>query len=456
MGGISKWLRGRTSAELLFYSYFSLILIGTALLAQPVSARAGKASVIDAFFTATSAVCVTGLAVFDIRGFFNGFGQAVVLSLIQLGGFGIMSFSTIIIFLLGGRASIKIRETLHETFPEVMGWSLRQMLVRAAAFMLAAELIGAVLLFAAFSKERSLPLRAWQAAFHSISAFCNAGFSLFSDNLIGYADSTPVNLVVMALIILGGIGFVVVLELGQAARQGKRLRKISLHSKMVLLMSAVLIVLGAALILGFEWKYQMAATPFKGKMLRAFFQSITARTCGYNTVEIGMMSEASLVVLIALMFIGGAPGSTAGGVKVTTAAVIMALAISLFRAEKRPTIFGRSLTGSSMNRALLLIVAAFLIVNALTLGLLISEGGLVASPQNPGIFLKLIFEATSAFGTVGLSTGITPKLSSAGKLMISALMLLGKLGPLSLIYVLQGARREKVAIEYPEEEIMIG
>lgn len=439
----------------MFLSFGGLILLGTILLTLPLTARSGRAGLIDALFTATSAVCVTGLTVLHPGTFFNGWGQTVILVLIQLGGFGILSFGTFIVFVLGGRASFRVRETMHETFPDLAGMSLRNMLVRAVYYIFVIEAAGAILLFISFRDRYPAQEKIWQSVFHAVSAFCNAGFSLNADNLIGFADNTAVNLVIMALIILGGIGFIVILELEQVLRRRRQLKRITLHSKMVLLTTTILILSGAILILAIEWGHQFSGIEFKGKLLRAFFQSITARTCGFNTVDIGALSEVSLVVLAALMFIGAAPGSTGGGVKVTTAGVIMAVAISLFRSERRPTIFGRSLTRQSIDRALLLAITSFLLINVITMGLMISEGGLVSAQASPGIFVRLVFEATSAFGTVGLSTGVTPQLTGAGKLMITALMLIGRLGPLTMIYILQG-RGEKVSIEYPEENVMIG
>lgn len=436
-------------------SFGGLILIGAILLTLPVSARHGRADIIDALFTSTSAVCVTGLTVLDTGVYFNGFGQAVILGLIQLGGFGIISFGTFITFVIGGRASFKVRETMHETFPDLTGLSLRRMLVRAVYFIFVIEAAGALILFFSFGDRYPAGEKIWQSVFHSVSAFCNAGFSLNSDNLIGFADNTMVNLAIMSLIITGGIGFVVLLEMEQVLLGARKLKRISLHSKMVLVMTVILIVLGAVLITGFEWKYQFSDYSIKGKLLRGFFQSVTARTCGFNSVEIGALSEASIVVLIGLMFIGGAPGSTAGGVKVTSAGVIIILLLSLFRSEKKPSVFGRSLSRETIDRALLLCFMAFFLVNGVAIAMMIFEGGMISALVWPGIFTKLIFESTSAFGTVGLTMGVTPILTDASKLLLTALMFLGRLGPLTMIYVLQG-RGQSIDIEYPEEDIMIG
>jgi len=455
MGRLRNWLRRRTWAELLLISFANLILLGAILLTLPISAGRGRTDFVDALFTATSAVCVTGLAVNDIGTAFNSLGQAVILALIQLGGFGIVSFGTVMIFVFGRRASLMTRDALQESFPDLFGASLRKIALKAFLVMFAIEMIGAVLLFHGFRHFYPVKERAWQALFHSISAFCNAGFSLNFDNLIGSADNVFVNLVVMTLIVLGGIGFIVLLEMGEALRGKRKWRGLTLHSKLVLMMSAILIVAGAALIIGLENHNLFAGVSLKGKILRGLFQSVTARTCGYNTVEIGMMSEASLMVLIGLMFIGGAPGSCAGGVKVTSAGVLLGLALHLFRKGKYPSLFGRGIPREVIDRALILVISVFLLISLITLILLGTEGGLVSHQVAPGRFLEIVFEATSAFGTVGLSTGITPKLSTAGKLLITALMYIGRLGPLTLIYLLQN-RGERVSIVYPEEEVMIG
>ncbi len=440
---------------MLLISFGNLVLAGAVLLTLPISATKGRVGFVDALFTSTSAVCVTGLAVNDIGTVFNSFGQAVILVLIQLGGFGIVSFGTVMVFVLGRRASLMTRDAVSESFPDLFGKSLRRIVRNAFLVMFAIEIAGAVLLFFGFRHSHPAKERAWQALFHSISAFCNAGFSLKTDNLIGSADNVFVNLVIMTLIILGGIGFIVLLEMGEVLRGRRKWRGLTLHSKLALTMSAILIVVGAALIIGLENHNLFAGVSLKGKILRGLFQSVTARTCGYNTVEIGRMTEASLVVLIGLMFIGGAPGSCAGGVKVTSAGVLLGLALHAFRKEKYPSLFGRTLPREAIERALILMISSFLLINFVSLILLGTEGGLVSPQTDPGRFMKIIFEATSAFGTVGLSTGITASLTVTGKLLITSLMYIGRVGPLTLIYLLQN-RGEKVSIVYPEEEIMVG
>jgi len=454
MDRIRKWLKVASSAQLLLLSFGILILIGTILLALPISGSSGSISWLDALFTATSAVCVTGLVVLDTGKDFSGFGQAVILLLIQLGGIGIISFGTFIIFVLGRKASLAIREVAHDTFPDLLsGYSLRKTIKRTMLLVLGIELLGAILLYIGFGSAYSGLERVWQSVFHSISAFCNAGFSLNSDNLMGFADDIWVNIVVMGLIISGGMGFIVLLELAHIIRHRLGFRKLSLHSKMVIFMSLVLILGGAILIMVFEWEGLFSGLSIWSKLLRGLFQSITARTCGFNTVEIGALSQASLMVLLFLMFIGGAPGSTAGGVKVTSAGIMLAVALSLFRRDKRPTIFGRSLSRTLLDRCLLLVIIAFLGINLITLLLLVSQLGITNQAQ--GSFLALLFETVSAFGTVGLSLGITGELNSLGKVLVIIMMFLGRLGPLTLIYTLQSAGTGAV-IEYPEEEVMIG
>jgi len=452
---ILNWLRRRSPGEWLFISFGSLILLGTILLSLPFSTHSGEIPFLDALFTATSAVCVTGLIVVDTGKYFTSFGQAVILFLIQLGGFGIMSFGTFIIFMLGGRVSISAERAVSQSFIDASGLTLKEMLKKSLLFMFLIEFFGAVLLFLGFGSFYSFPQRLWQAVFHSISAFCNAGFSLNSDSLTKFADNLLVNLTMMGLIVIGGIGFFVLLEISRMLQTRQKFKKLTLHTKIVLLMSGILIFFGAGLLIFFEWNQAFADFGIKGKILRGFFQSITARTAGFNTVEIGSLSEASLMVLLGLMFIGGAPGSCAGGVKVTSAGVILTVALGLFRRIKRPSIFGRSLSRETIDRALLLLVSGFLLVNVFILLLLILEGGLSSHHLVAGRFLTLAFEAISAFGTVGLSLGITPHLSFLGKILIIFLMFTGRLGPLTLIYALQ-ARRVPVAIEYPEEEVMIG
>jgi len=453
MERIKKWFKRASPAQLLIYSFLTLILIGGLLLVLPISSRGERISLIDAFFTATSAVCVTGLVVLDTGRDFSGFGQAVILLLIQLGGIGIIGFGTFIVFVLGRKTSLVVRNVAYGDFPDLLsGYTLRKTVKRAIILVLGIELVGGVLLYLGFGSAYSGFERVWQSVFHSVSAFCNAGFSLNSDNLVGFADNSLVNLGVVGLMTTGALGYIVLLELAHIIRHRLGLRRLSLHSKIVLFISLILIVLGAVFILILEEKNALAGLSIKAKLLRGFFQS-TARCAGFNTVEISALSEASLMALLFLMFIGGAPGSTAGGVKVTSAGIMLAVALSLFRRDKRPTIFGRSIGRALLDRSLLLVIIAFLAINLITLLLLVSQTGIINQAERS--FLALLFETISALGTVGWSMGVTGELNSFGKICIIFAMFLGRVGPLALVFSLQDTG-ERIGIEYPEEEVMIG
>ena len=436
------------------------ILCGAFLLCQPVSYQGRPISFLDALFTATSAACVTGLAVVDTGTAFTRFGQTVILALIQLGGLGIMTFSTLIFYLWRRRVSLADHIAVGQSLLHDAAFHLGRFLVRMAAVTAFIEAVGAVALHL-LDPQGFAP---YSAVFHSISAFCNAGFGLFPDNLMGYATSPGVNLVFMWLIISGGLGFGVLIEGYRAARSRLRrlaspethLFRLSWHARTVVRVSIFLVLAGAAMIFLGEFlgsRYpELSATD---KVVAVLFQSVTCRTAGFNTVDIGRMADASLVIMILLMFIGGSPGSCAGGIKTTTFRVLLAFGASRVRGRRQAVVGRFAVDEDSIDRAVTLTVFAGVLVLGSVLLLCFTEGAVAPHVESGGRFLEILFETVSAFGTVGLSTGITPSLTPAGKLVITLLMFVGRLGPILFLSVVQGFQ-EPLRYRWPEQGMMIG
>jgi len=436
--------------------FLALIAAGTALLLLPAASRQGSIPFVDALFTATSASCVTGLIVVDTGSFFSPFGQAVILLLLQIGGLGIMTLSTLFLLMAGRRLSLAGRSVIQDTFTHSGERNPAQIIRRVFVFTFGMEAFGAALLFAAFLPTGTGTADAlWQAVFHAVSAFCNAGFSLFSDSLAGFRTSWMINLTVCLLIVAGGIGFLVVAEVRtHASFRARTWRRLSLHSKLVLTSTALLIVVGTILILVMEWSNTLSALTTPQKVLAAVFQSITTRTAGFNTLPIGAMASETLFVVILLMFVGASPGSCGGGIKTTTFATICLLGAARLRGRDQPQAFWRRISESSTAKAIGVAMLSLLVIVVGTLMLTMSELGGVSRLHSQGKFFELLFEAVSAFGTVGLSMGATADLSTAGKLLVTAIMFTGRLGPLVLAVAV--ARRHAPRFSYAEEKVMIG
>jgi trk system potassium uptake protein TrkH len=435
-----------SAPQMMALSFGAVILAGTLLLCLPwATAGGGGTGFLDALFTATSAVCVTGLIVVDTGAHFSLFGQIVILALIQAGGLGIMTFSVLAVLMAGGRVSYRFRMALKESLNRLNVRSVMEVALAILVLALVVEAAGFALLWLRWGPDMGWGQAAWQALFHSVSAFCNAGFSLNADSLVQWRDDFFVNTVICLLIIIGGIGFTVIFEV----LERKSLKNLSLHSRMALVTSAVLIVGGAVLILVFETfkpPYSFVHYNFYDKAITAVFQSVTARTAGFNTVDIGAMSDASLFLIILLMFVGGSPGGTAGGMKTTTFAALLAAGAAIVRGERDVRIFNRRLSHELLLRAFTIALLSMSIVAAVTLAATAIEG------RN---FMHLLFEVTSAFGTVGLSTGITAQLAPAEKILIVATMFVGRLGPLTMAMALaQSALKRQFRL--PAEEIIIG
>lgn len=444
--------------RLLVVTFASAILVGTLLLWLPFASAGEPLSFIDALFTATSAICVTGLIVVDTGTHFSLFGQLVILVLIQLGGLGIMTLGTFFVAALRGRLGWRSRDLISQTLTRDSRADLWQLLKGVLLLTMIVEAVGAILLFSRFV-GRLPPLTAlYQAVFHSVSAFANAGFSLNADSFIGYAGDWVVNLTLIGLILTGGLGFVVLLDLRRVFF-GKHTpvseRGLSFHSRLTLVFTAAVIVTGTLLFLGLEWGGTLREFGVPQKALASLFQAVTPRTAGFNTVPIELASNATLFLLILIMFIGGAPGSCAGGIKVTTFGVLFSLARSRMMGKRDAVIFGRRISEKSVSEAMSITTLAVTVLVVFTFLLLAVEVGTAGFGRTEGAFIRLFFEAVSAFGTVGLSTGITPQLSAIGKLLITLLMFIGRLGPLTMA-VAVAARMRRPAYRYPEERVMVG
>lgn len=441
----SKLLRNVTlnTAQIVAISFIATILIGTILLTFPSATEDGKgASFIDALFTATSATCVTGLIVQDTATYFSTFGEWVILILIQLGGLGIMTYS-VFIALIFGRLSLGQRKMVQDMFEEER--NVINMVFDIVKMTLMIELTGFLLLFIRWTFTMpNIKTALYQSLFHSISAFCNAGFSLFPDSLSRFSGDPAVNLIVMLLIFLGGIGFMAVYDLlGKIKHQKKHL---SPHTKIVLWISAAGIVSGFLLIFFVEYDKSMMQSSIIQKCWISLFQSVTTRTAGFNTVDIGSFSRITLTVMMILMFIGASPGSTGGGIKTTTLAMVMLSIRSVLSGKGEIEIFKRSVPAATVNKAIAIFIAALVLV-------LVFFVLLMAVEDKP--YLALLFETVSAFGTVGLSTGITPELTIPGKLLITLLMYLGRIGPLTMVLALTSEIRPQ-RLSYPSARILIG
>jgi trk system potassium uptake protein TrkH len=450
-------MRRLSPPQIIVLSFTGLVLSGTALLCLPGMVVGPPLPLIDVLFTATSAVCVTGLVVVDTGSRFSPLGQAIILLLIQAGGLGIMTFSVVFALMRGRRLGFREKLLISDTFASLPGANARRLVKNIFRFTLACELVGAAVLFACWLPGRGVAETAWLALFHAVSAFCNAGFSLFADSLMGYRTHPVVNLVVMALIIAGGIGFLVMTEGWYRLRHPALRRPWSLHTKLVATVSAVLIVVGT---LGL-WCCERLSGQFTGGITgglpAALFQAVSARTAGFNTIDIGALSDASLLLIIFMMFIGASPGSCAGGIKTTTFGILMLAAWARFSGREAVGGFRRTVPPSTVNQAFTIFIVSLVVLLCFIFALSLSDADVVPSLlASRARFMELMFEAVSAFGTVGLSTGITPTLSFTGKLLLVFLMFIGRVGPLTALVFLTGTRRRGGQYAYVEEQVMIG
>ena len=445
---LSQWRL--TPYQVLVLGFALLILSGAFLLTFPVASSSGEGTpFIDALFTATSAVCVTGLVVVDTGTHYSGFGHIVIILLIQAGGLGIMAMSTLFAILIGKKIRLKERLLMQEALNQLSVAGVVRLTLYIIKVTLLIELIGGTIL-----AIRWYPEFGWQGVYfgywHAVSAFCNAGFDLFGSiygpfsSITAYVDDIVVNLTIGGLIIIGGIGFAVIDDVWSSGK----FAKLSLHSKIVLVTTAILIVGGSSLFYLFEAHNPLTLEPLsvQGKVLGSFFQAVTPRTAGYNTLDFGKMYDATLLLTVILMFIGASPASTGGGIKTSTTAVLVLAIWALIRGRSDAECFGRRIPKEVIYKAFSIMLISFLLVIVATMALTITEHA---------SFISILFEVTSAFGTVGLTTGLTPNLSWAGKLWLILTMFAGRVGPVTLALAI-AMRVRRAQIQYPDGKMLIG
>ncbi len=443
--------------QLLVLSFGTAILVGAALLATPWASVGDRLGLVDALFTATSATCVTGLVVVDTGRDLSLFGQGVVLALVQLGGLGIMTYSSVFLVMAGGGLSFRGEALIQETLGRKARTTPERLVRSVFVFTLAIEAVGAAVLTAGFSRTMSLGQAAYNGVFHSVSAFCNAGFSLFSTSFVDYRGDWVLNATVMGLIVAGGLGFTVLQDLADAwsDRRAGRAVRLQLHTKVVLGTTAFLVGVGAVGVWAFEARNALAGLPWHEQMAAALFQSVTARTAGFNTLDYATLTNTTLFLSILLMFVGASPGSCGGGIKTSTFAVVAGLFRARVLARRQVSLFRRTVPEGTVARSVSILMASFAFVTLVTFALLATEVGPVPHTAGGGRFLELFFEAVSAFGTVGLSTGTTPTLSTAGRLLLVGVMFVGRVGPLTLAMAI-GRKRGAGVFQYAEEDLMVG
>lgn len=439
-------------ARVFVLSFAGFILLGTIFLYLPVSASGRQLPFIDALFTATSGVCVTGLTVINIGKDLSGFGQVLTMILFQIGGLGIITFSVMLFSLMGRGISFRDGEIIQSVFFHTPRRDFLTLIRTIFTITVVIESIGTILLFIRFSRDFPFGKALYYSLYHSVSAFNNCGYSLFSSSLMNYRHDLLVNSVVMTLLVLGGIGFIVQYEL--IARWRGRIRALSLHSKLVLRVTFYLIILGALVFFLSELNNVLKGESLPSSLLTSVFQSITARTCGFNTVDIGLLSNATLLLMIVLMFIGASPGSTGGGVKTTSFALMMLIIWNKIKGQEEVNVFNRTVSKEILTRTVAIIVASVLIIFMVMSILLVANPDAGCSPRDSRhYFIIYLFEAVSAFGTVGLSMGVTPELGTAQKIAIIVLMFIGRIGPITLAYTWYS---RKTGLVYAEESVMVG
>jgi len=440
-----------TPPQILVIGFALIILLGGFLLTLPAASASGRSTpFLDALFTATSATCVTGLVVVDTGLHWSMLGKVIILLLIQIGGLGFMTMGSLIMLVFRRKISFRERLILQEALNQSSVAGIVRLIRRVILYSLVVEGTGALLLALRFSADMPFGQALFFGLFHGVSMFNNAGFDLFGpltgpfSSLTSYANDPLVNIVVMLLIVIGGIGFVVIADVNDYRVS----RRLSLHTKVVLASTGLLIGIGALVIYVFEYTNPHTLQPLGpgGKVLAAFFASVTPRTAGANTIDVSGMRQASQFFTIILMFIGASPGSTGGGIKTTTFSILVGAMIAMLRGKEDIVFFRNRLAKDRIYKAITMTLFALMLVIVVSM---------VLSTTEDVSFLRILFEVTSAFGTVGLSMGLTPDLSIVGRILIIFMMYLGRLGPLTLAYALQ-PKPEKELYRYPEGRITIG
>ena len=443
-----------THITILMFS--GVILAGTALLMLPFAHKV-PISFIDALFTATSAICVTGLMTVNVAETFTTFGQVVIMFLIQLGAIGILTVSSFFMIALGRAVSMKDSSIIHSGFTASQKINIKKLIRMVITFLIGFEAVGIVIFTSLWTGELGFEGALWAALFHSISAFCNAGISIFPNGTVGMEQKPLLDMTFAILIIAGSFGFISITELYERGRKKLPGRTIwSLTTRLVALYTVILIVIGTVGFLAMEYHNTLSGKPVAEQLMSSFFHSVSGRTAGFLNVDFALLENTTLYMFMMLMFIGGSPVSVAGGIKITTLAVIIGMAISRTRGHEKVHIFNRALPEEIVSRSISIVAIAVTIVIAFTTLLLFTESGMAANVQESrGLFIKIAFEVVSAFGTTGSSMGITPDLSIAGKFLVSLLMLIGRLGPITIAMAVT-ARKSRASYQLSEEPVMVG
>ena len=430
-------------------SFFIVILIGGGILSLPFVTLSGKGTnLIEGIFTATSAVCVTGLTVNDVSTTYNLIGKTIILVLIQLGGIGLITFSSLLILLISKEISYYTKKVVQEDINAETVFNIQKYVKKVIITVLLIELTGAALLFFEFIKKFKFLKAIYYSVFHSVSAFCNAGFSLFSDNLESFKGSIIINTVIPILIIVGGLGFSTIINVYKYLR--KKDKRITITSKITLKVTLGFVILGAFFIFIFEHANMktIGNYTFIEKIGAVFFQSVTTRTAGFNTMSLAGMKEITALLFIFFMFIGASPGSTGGGVKTTTFGLIVLGVITIIKNEEYIEYNGRKISWTNFNRAISIVfISVWYIITILFLLILLE----------PDInVMNLLFELVSAFGTVGVTRNLTPYLGNMSKILLIVTMFIGRVGPLTIVSALSLKKINSGKYKYPEENILIG
>ena len=443
--------RRLTPSAIFMLSFAFVIFIGAILLWLPFSSTKGHLSFVDALFTSASAVCVTGLASIDIGKDLSFTGQIITLVLFQIGGIGIITFSVVFFGLMGRIASFKEREILQSAFLHTPRHDFLMIVKKVLYWTFITEAIGTAFLFIRFVQDYPPGRAFFEALYHAVSAFNNCGYSTLPDNLMRYQSDWIVNLTVMGLIVVGGIGFIVQFEVLSYLRGLQKM--LSVHTKIVLITTASLIVSGALLFYLFEMNHVLRDASFKTSLLTSLFQSVTARTSGFNTVDIGQLTNTTILTLIVLMFIGASPGSTGGGIKTTSFALLLLMIRDRIKGHEQVNVFNRTVPQEILVRTIAIIFASAFSVVLITSLLLVFSGTNLTPLASRHLFVEYLFETVSAFGTVGLSMGITANMHDVQKLAIVLMMFAGRVGPLTLAFAWGTPKKGLI---YAEEQIMVG
>ncbi len=440
--------------------FSAVIAVGTVLLCLPFASRTGQwTSPLTALFTATSATCVTGLTLVDTGGYFSRFGQLVILLLIQTGGLGIMLLGMILLIVVGRRLSLTDELVLMDALGTQRAFAVRLLVWRAVGITLALEAAGAVILAFRLATRHALsPAEAvFSGIFHAVSALCNAGFSLQADSLTGWREDVVLMLTVTVLILFGGLGFLVWHNLSTLRpwrRDRTRRGRLALHGRLAMGTSLILLAMSWLLFAGLEWNGVLQNLRWTQRLNVSLFQAVTPRTAGFSAVDLAALRPPAFFLTLVLMFIGGSPASMAGGIKTTTVAILLLVTLSFLRGREDVDFAHRKIPERVVRAALAIFVIGIMVIGlSFALLLIVERSALSSNPLSRS--LGLLFETVSAFSTVGLSVGITPSLSPCGRLLITVVMFVGRLGPTTLALII-GEREVRQLIHCPEEEVLVG